>query len=182
MRFVPGGLDLDLLDEVERHPGTERAEHYRIGPERAVSGIRDVDAIDDVLVLQSAGTAYGRVRPASPAAAADSRREVERVPQRSLHGHPGEHLAVDVRSHGRTGYIHDRGAARHFNRFRDAAHFELERQLSTLSEPHLDAALFHRLEPREFRPDDVNPRRQERRKETPLFVGCESLCPLPCGD
>ncbi len=108
LSFVACRLDLDFLDEVERHAGSERAEHDRVGAEGAVSGIGDIDTVDDVLIFKAAGAAHGRIGSAGTAAAADAGREIQRVAEAPLDGHAGEHLAVDVRSDRRTGYIHDR--------------------------------------------------------------------------
>jgi hypothetical protein len=52
-RFIAAGFDLDFLDEIVRRRIAERAEDDRIGAEAAIAGVRDVRAVNDVLILEA---------------------------------------------------------------------------------------------------------------------------------
>ena len=54
--FVAAALDLHFFHEVERRAVAERSEHDRVRAERTVALIRDVHAVNDVLILQAAST------------------------------------------------------------------------------------------------------------------------------
>jgi hypothetical protein len=54
LSLVTAGLDLDLFHEIERRGVAQRPEYDRVGPERAIPLVRDVDAVDDVLILETA--------------------------------------------------------------------------------------------------------------------------------
>ena len=73
LRLVAPGLHLDFLEEVERYRVTERAEDDRVRAERAEPLIGDVHAIDDILIVQSAGAGNRRVLPSDRSGVAHAR-------------------------------------------------------------------------------------------------------------
>ena len=93
--LVPAGLDLDFLEEVERHGVAERPVDNRVGTQRAESLIRDVHAVDHVLVIETAASGNRRVLPSDGSGVAHARRHVGDIadPPQSRHG--AHEVAVD---------------------------------------------------------------------------------------
>ena len=121
LRFVSARLHLCLLDEVERHAVAERTEDDRVGAERAVAGVGDVDAVDDVLILEAAAAGHRWVGVSDLAAAADAGREVQRVAETPADRDPLQHVAVEHRAGCRRRRVDDGGGARDVDRFASAA-------------------------------------------------------------
>src|SRR5262245_12288006 len=78
LRLESRRLDLGLLDELGRHSGSERVERAGVRADASVSAVGDVDAIDDIGVLEAAAAADGRIRRSDAAAVADPRHHVQR--------------------------------------------------------------------------------------------------------
>src|SRR5262249_4399969 len=57
--FVSTSLDLDFLHKVVRRRITERSEDDGIGAERSIAGVRHIDAVDHILIVQTASTGNG---------------------------------------------------------------------------------------------------------------------------
>src|SRR5690242_15540048 len=79
LRLEPAGLDLDLVEEVAGHSRAQGAVGDVVGADAAVSGVGDVDPVDEVGVLQARGSADGEVAGPGAAAADDAGRRQEEV-------------------------------------------------------------------------------------------------------
>ena len=180
-RPIPGRLDLDVFDEVERGRVAERTENNRVGAERPVAPVRDVDAVDHVLVLEPGAARHGGVRLTHGAAAADAGRKVQRVADAPADRHALQKVTRDHRS-GRCRCRIDKGrGGRDIHRFVDAADVQLERYIHGVTEADGDVFPLDRPEALKFRPNCVRPRSHEGESETSLNVGDGGLCPLRSG-
>src|SRR6185436_1174735 len=182
LRLVAAGLDLDLLDEVERRRVAERPEDDRIRPERAVALVGDVHAVDDVLVVEAGAAGDRRIRTAGRTGAADTRRQVQRVADPAAHRNVLEHLARQHSAGGRRRGVDDRRARGNLNGFSEAADVHLHGHFNGLPEADRDVVLLERLEAFQRRTDGIGTRREERDRETSLGVGHRVLRALRAGD
>ena len=159
--FVARRLDLDFLDEVERHAGSERAEHDGVGAEGAISRIGDIDAVDDVLIFKAAGAATeGLARPVPPPLLTPGARYSVSLRRRWT----GTRASISLSMFAPTVVLvtsttADPPVTSTVSETPPTSSFRLSS--ARCPEPHFNSALFHRrLEPREFRAHDVDPRRQ----------------------
>jgi len=182
LSFEAAGHHLNFLDEVERNAGAKGSQHDRVGAERSVPRVGDIDPVDHVLVLEPARAGYRRVRAACAAAAAHARCDVKRIAQATLDRYARKHPGIDVRLRGRFGDVHDRGAAAHFDRFGDAADFKFQRQFRPLPEPYLHVAALRRPETGELSPHHVDAWRQEWSEVPSLLIRHQRLCSLGRND
>ena len=176
--LVAARLHLNFLDEVVRRGVAERAERARIGPQTAVTGVGDVRAVNDVLVLETGAAGDRGVRLAGRAGTADARRQIERLRERAAHRDLVQLRGIEVRADRGGGRV-DRGrAASDLNGLRQAPDFHRDRDVRSLAETDVDVLLLSRLEPLKFRLDRVDTRRQERRIESTGAVRDDRLAPL----
>src|SRR5262249_19835983 len=106
---------------VVRRRVPERSEDDRIRPQSAVAGVGDVDAVNHVLVVETAAARNGWVGVSRSTRAADTGREVQGGPKVASDGNAHEKIG----GHDRTGfgcvYVYDVGGTNHLNGFGSTA-------------------------------------------------------------
>ena len=173
--LVAAGLHLHFLDEIKRRGVAERSENDRIRPERAVALVGYVDAVDHVLVIETAAAGNRRVGGAGGAGAADAWREIQRVADAAADRNPLQHVAVDDGAgRGRRG-VDDCGRADDVHRLGDATNLHLQRDFNGLAESDHGASLRHRFESLQLCADRISAWRQKRNVVTPFGIAHRRL-------
>jgi len=114
--FVAARFDLRGADEIERNAVAQRPEHDRVGAERAVAGVRDVDAVDHVVVLEAAAAGNRRVRLPDLSTAGHARCDVERIADAPADRHAAQKLGIERRARGRRRLVDDRSRSSNLHR------------------------------------------------------------------
>src|SRR5215472_16444003 len=125
LRLEAAGHHLNFLDEGEADAGTKRTVHTRVNSQAAESGVRDTNAIGDVLVFKPGGAANRGIGSTRAAAADNARSKIEKCRDASLHREFLVKFIVQVRGHGRGSGVHGYGRRQDFNRGGDAAGIQL---------------------------------------------------------
>ena len=166
----PGGLDLDLLDEVERDPVAKRLERHGVRPGGAVAGFRDVHTVDDEVVLEAAAAGDRGVGGAGAAPAADAGRDVEDVGELPADREAVQRAAFKPRPRGGRGGVDDGGGRDHLDLLLKTTNRQHQRQLEALSQPNVDFLLLDRPEALQLGAHRVRAGRQIRRVEAAGLV------------
>ena len=144
--------------------------------------VGDVDAVDDVAVLEAAGAADRRGRRAGAGAVADAGNEVQRRRERPPDGQPAQLLGVEYAADRGAADVDDRRGGCHLHGLRQAARLEPDVHLAPRRERHGDILLLGGLEALQLDPDRIQTRREERRHVAAIRVCDKCSCALRSGN
>ncbi len=166
-----GAAHLELLDELGGDAVAEGPVLARVDPERTVPGVREVDAVNDVLVLEAAGAGDRGVGGAGAARGRGPRREVESVRELATNRDPRDQLVVHREADTGRSQIEDRGGCRDLDRVGESSGSERDRDLAPLAQPDIYPVELRRPEALVLDTDVVTRGCEVREEEVPAVVG-----------
>jgi hypothetical protein len=173
--LVAACLHLDLIDEIKWRGIAERAEDNRIGAECPVTLVRDVDAIDYILIIETAPASDRRVAGAGRARTAHARGQVDGARHRATDRYLLKHVARDGGPRRRRRRIDDRGFTSDLHGLGERAHLEADGEADGLAEHDGHTLLFNGLEALKFDTNVVGSWREKRDDKAPIGIGRRRL-------
>ncbi len=171
LRLEARRLDLRLLDEVGGDPGPQGAVGDRIDADTAEARVRDVHAVNDVLIVEAAGAGDRGVGVAGAAGAAHAGDHVQRGRQAAADRQPPQFIAVEDGAHSCRPRVHHRRRGRHVHQLLAPSQVEGVVELHTLAQANADILLLEWLEAGSLDAHAVQARSQIGDQELPVRVG-----------